>query len=361
MTTRILIFSCVTLAPLPLLVAGGLMGGWWILAAFLYMTLITFLLDELVQIVSLPSDPEREFPGSDGLSVVLTLAHFPLIFLASLTVAGQTGLTGWQPIVAFLAFGLFFGQVSNSNAHELIHRPSRGLRTLGHWVFISHQFGHHASAHPKIHHRYVASDLDPNSARKGESFYRFLPKAWLGSFVRGWQVETMLHHRAQNPWWRHPYVVHVAGGAVFCVLIWVIGGIGGLLGYLALAAYASAQLMLSDYVQHYGLRRETLAEGQLEPLGPQHSWNAPHWFSTYLMLAAPRHSDHHNHPSRPYPALGLTEKMPTLPRSLPAMGVTALFPHRWRKRMDPLVDNWQVSDPRSAHRTAGKLPSELPQ
>ncbi len=46
---------------------------------------------------------------------------------------------------------------------------------------------------------------------------------------------------------------------------------------LALAAYAQMQLLLSDYVQHYGLRRKTSENGKPEPVGPQHSWNAPAW------------------------------------------------------------------------------------
>jgi alkane 1-monooxygenase len=111
-----------------------------------------------------------------------------------------------------------------------------------------------------------------------------------------------------------------------------------------MAFYATAQLLMSDYVQHYGLRRRVLPGGRLEPVGPQHSWNAPQWFTSRLMLNAPRHSEHHAHPARPYPALALPgpDEAPTLPRSLPVMGMIALIPSRWRGMMDPKVEDWTL-------------------
>jgi len=99
---------------------------------------------------------------------------------------------------------------------------------------------------------------------------------------------------------------------------------------------------MSDYVQHYGLRRTVGPDGRPEPVGPRHSWNAPHWFTSALMLNAPRHSDHHAHPSRPYPELTLPapDTAPTLPHSLPVMACLALWPSQWRRVMDPRARLW---------------------
>ena len=80
--------------------------------------------------------------------------------------------------------------------------------------------------------------------------------------------------------------------------------------------------------------------GRLEPVSDRHSWNAPHWFSSGLMLNAPRHSDHHSHPARAYPGLRLerAEKpRPLLPYSLPVMAAIATMPHLWRRVMDRRV------------------------
>ena len=336
----ILGFAIVTLLPVPLLAVGGFAGGWWIAAALIYLTALAMALDRIVRLTAPAADPGAEFPAADALSMALAVVHFVLMAVAVAAVSGVTGLVWWEQLLAFFAFGLFFGQVSNSNAHELIHRAKPVLRRLGMWVFITHLFGHHASAHPKVHHRYVASDSDPNSARSGESYYRFALRAWTGSFAKGFRAE--IANPAEQAWYAHPYATYIAGALGCCLLALTIGGWAGLGAYLALAGYATAQLLLSDYVQHYGLRRRVLPGGRLEPVGPEHSWNAPHWFTGRLMLNAPRHSDHHAHPARPYPALAMPDEdaAPTLPRSLPVMGAVALWPRRWRALMDPRVETW---------------------
>lgn len=335
-----LMFAVATLCPLPLLGVGAVFGGVWIGLACLYMTLFTFALDELVTKAD-RGRPGSEFPAADALSVTLGVSHFALLALGVGALSGATDLGALDRLGVLVAFGLFFGQVSNSNAHELIHRSDRRLQDLGKWVYISMLFGHHTSAHTRIHHRFVATEDDPNTARLDESFYRFVPRAWIGSFVAGYEIETqMMRQKAPRPpRWRHPYVVYV-GGAMLC--LGLAAWAGGLLAYLALAGYAQTQLMLSDYVQHYGLMRQRLANGKPEPVGPQHSWNAPHWFSGYLMLNAPRHSDHHAHPAKRYPALDLPDPQdaPTLPRSLPAMAVIALYPALWKRVMTPRARAW---------------------
>ena len=126
------------------------------------------------------------------------------------------------------------------------------------------------------------------------------------------------------------------------LLAGIVYGWAGLVSYLALAAYAQVQLLLSDYVQHYGLTRARRADGALEPIGPSHSWNAGGWFSCHLMLNAPRHSDHHAHPAHTYPALVLPDRAaaPRLPASLPVMSVLALYPGGFRRVMRRAQDRW---------------------
>jgi alkane 1-monooxygenase len=334
MTASVRLFALCSFSPVPLLALASWSGGVWAVAAFALIAGGAALLDRLIAHAMANSDQDTEFPATDALSVLLALAHFALLALAVAAIAGNTGLSGWERVLVFLAHGLFFGQVSNANAHELIHRANPWLRRLGTWVYISLLFGHHASAHPKVHHRYVASDQDPNSARRGESVYQFLPRAWAGSFAAGLRQESRDLQRARRHWLRHPYLIYLAGSVAFLLLALFTGTT---LAWLALSAHATVQLLLSDYVQHYGLQRRRLDNGRLEPVSPAHSWNTPHWFTSHMMLNAPRHSDHHAHPARPYPQLQLPADAPLLPRSLPVMATLALFPRRWRKVMDKRV------------------------
>lgn len=341
------LFVLVTLMA-PLLVAlGALWGGYWALAGVLWMTALTASLDELVT-VTLPSVPDAdEFPAGDSLSVVLALAHFALWILVIAALGGATGLSVMDKLLVFAGAGLFMGQVSNSNAHELIHRSSRSLRHLGKWVYISLLHGHHASAHMYVHHVHVGTKKDPNTARPGEGFYRFFARAWMGEARAGFHAESLRLKRAGKPFWAHPYLVYASGSVGVLALASGFGDWRGVLGAICLAGFAQTQLMMSDYVQHYGLYRQILPNGKPEPVAARHSWNAPHLLSTALMLNAPRHSDHHAHPRRPFPALRLDEDMPMLPRSLPVMACVALYPPFWRKVMDPLARQWQPEGSRS--------------
>ena len=333
-------FSIATLTPVCLLTLAATQGGAWGLAALLYMTGFVYLMDRLVQGAAARAGADGEFPAGEGLALTLGLAHLGLLFLAVGAIGGDSGLSPAERLACFLGFGLFFGQVSNANAHELIHKPSRWPRRLGKAVYISLLFGHHASAHPRVHHVWAASDMDPNSPRGNQSFYRFWPRAWIGSFRKGLRAENDLRARARTALsiWSHPYLHYVAGAVGMVGLSALIWGWGGVCALLLVTCYAQMQLLLSDYVQHYGLQRQRGADGRLEPVGPEHSWNARQFYSSALMLNAPRHSDHHMHPLRSYPALRLDPAtMPILPRSLPVMATLALWPAMWRRVMDPRV------------------------
>lgn len=333
---NVIFFSAATLIPVLLSICAALLGGIWPAAALIYMTILSYGLDMLVQWARDPVDAQAEFPAANTLSVILAFAHFTVLPL-TIYALSHSQLTPWEKLALFLAVGQFLGQVSNSNAHELVHRSNRFLRHLGTWIYISVLFGHHASAHPKVHHRFVATEFDPNSAPKGMSYYKFLPHAWIGSFKAGLSAETALRTQAKKTK-IHPYVIYVIGSVICIFFAALIGAFSGVFMYIAISFYASCQLMLSDYVQHYGLRRKGRAQGGFEPVSAQHSWNSPHWFSSYLMLNAPRHSDHHAHPMTPYVALEITSDMPMWPRPLPAMATLALFPAAWRRVMDHRVD-----------------------
>ncbi|TCK99409.1 alkane 1-monooxygenase [Shimia isoporae] len=339
-------FWIATSVPLMLLGLAAIAGGWWTLAAFLYMTAFVHLMDRLVHGAVAQAKEDGEFPSGEHLSILLGMAHLVLIAFAVAAISGATGLGWLETILCFLAFGLFFGQVSNANAHELIHKGSRFPRRLGMLVYISLLFGHHTSAHTKVHHVWVATANDPNSPKMGESFYRFWPRAWIGSFREGLRAETALRARKTDtpPFWTHPYFAYVGGALAFLALSFFAFGWKGLFAYVLVSGYAQMQLLVSDYVQHYGLQRARNDSGKFEPVGPKHSWNAPEFYSSALMLNAPRHSDHHVNPTREYPALRLDDsKMPTLPRSLPLMGSLALWPRMWRRVMDPRVARLQTS------------------
>lgn len=326
-------FALAALLPLPLLALGGAQGGAWLWAAFLYMALLTLLLDQLVPLTTGTAE-DAEFPAADLLLVSVALGALALLPLTTWAIAGSTALSAGEKVLLFFATGFWLGQVAHPAAHELIHRPNRSLFRLGAACYVAILFGQHASAHRLVHHRAVATREDPNTAREGESFYRFARRAWIGSFREGARAETALRARGgqSGP---HPYAFYLAGSAAALILATLIAGFPGLLAWTGLALHAQSQILLSDYVQHYGLTRARQANGKVEPVGLGHSWNTAHWFTSAMMLNAPRHSDHHVHPARPFPALRLPDAAPRLPWPLPLACMLALAPRIWRRAMTP--------------------------
>ena len=337
---RVSVFAFATLLPAALLLVGSVWGGPWIWAAPVSIGLIWVLID--------PLTPPRahqgqEFPGADGLLAllaILQLTHVPLAIWAL-----TTRLEGGDWIAGLIGFGLYFGQIGNPAAHELIHRADPWLRRLGTAVYVALLFGHHVSAHRLVHQTHVATPGDPNSARRGLGYWRFLPRAWIGSFRAGLAAERALIARAPGRR-RNPYGLYVGGAAGLVALAALVFGFWGALIYLVLAAHAQSQLLVSDYVQHYGLRRAKMPDGRYEPVSAMHSWNAAGWYSAAVTLNAPLHSDHHAHPARPYPQLHLPDGAPLLPAPLPAMALLALVPPLWRKVMDPRLDAALSAAPR---------------
>ncbi len=327
-------FALATLGMVALLALAMVVGGPFPALALACVTVLVWALDKFAALAA-PDVPGAEFPAGGGLSVTLGLLHFPLLYGGVAVLA--SGAPWLDKLLIFLALSLFLGQVSNSNAHELIHRAGRWPRRLGVAVYASVLFGHHASAHVRVHHIHAATDRDPNSARLGESWYAFAARAWVGSLRAGYRAESRLRQGRGM----HPYAWYAGGAGLSLGIAAAVGGLAGIAALLALSAYAQAQLFLSDYVQHYGLRRRDGASGKPEPVGPQHSWNAPQGASSALMLNAPRHSDHHAHPARPYPGLQIDrDSMPILPYSLPVMACIALVPPLWRRVMDRRAARW---------------------
>lgn len=334
------VFALVALCPVALLGFGLIWGGPWIWASFLYMAGLAVVIDQIVPLVRTTPPEGAEFPAADTLLVAVALSHLVLMPAAVMAIAGPSGLPATERVLLFLACGYWMGQVAHPAAHELIHRPARGLFRLGVAVYVSLLFGHHASAHRLVHHRAVATPEDPSSAPEGMGFWTFAPRAWIGSFRAGLRAET--DRRARKASGLHPYGVYILGGAAALGLGLVLAGWQGGLVWLGLAAHAQLQLLLADYVQHYGLTRAQGADGRFEPVSDLHSWNSPHWFSSALMLNAPRHSDHHAHPARPYPALRLPADAPMLPWPLPVACALALWPRLWRRRMKPHLARWSA-------------------
>lgn len=349
-TRTSLIFALASLAPGMTLLAAALWGGLLPYVGLAMMTVMVFALDKSTLAARATNGQRNLLPLSIGA------LHFMLLFGAVSAVARWDFFTNGQIVALLVGMGLFFGQISNACAHELIHRPDRFSRKLGSAIYVSLLNGQHVSAHLLVHHVHAGTDRDPNSAPLGRGFYRYLIHASRAEFIAGWRAETNRRKSGRV----HPYVFYLAGSLFSLTFAFWIAGLPGIIAWFMLAFHAQTQLLLSDYVQHYGLRRRISSHGKPEAMAAHHSWNAPQRFSGAMMLNAPLHSDHHMRPDTPFDALSHTHQtMPTLPYSVPVMGAIALCPPLWRHLMDPRAQRWGAPETAKKSPDTGSIPIQL--
>ncbi|MXQ09425.1 alkane 1-monooxygenase [Alphaproteobacteria bacterium GH1-50] len=257
-----------------------------------------------------------------------------------------TDHTAWYEELG-IAFGLgvMSGTIGIVYAHELMHQPSRVERWLGDILMAMALYGHFRSEHLLVHHRYVATPKDTVTARYNENFHRFFLRVLRQGLTSAWDAERTKLARKGLPVWNRANAFWTYGALQlgFLTLALLAGGVWGVVLFAFQALAAIWQLELVNYVEHYGLTRKHLGDGRYEPTGPQHSWNADHQATNWLLINLQRHSDHHYKPARRFPLLQSrdTDEAPQLPYSYAVMTTMALFPRLWRSRMNPRVRAWR--------------------
>lgn len=246
----------------------------------------------------------------------------------ALSPSGNLGLAATTGVVAGVAI---------NTAHELGHKREQAERRLSRVALAQTCYGHFYVEHNHGHHIRVATPEDPASSRMGESFWRFLPRAVLGSIRSAWHLERRrLGRRGRPVWSRHNDVL--SAWAITVALYGALGAVFGwaVLPYLVLQGILGFCLLETvNYLEHYGLLRQRRPDGRYERVSPQHSWNSDNTISNLFLFQLQRHSDHHANPLRRYQTLRHFDEAPQLPSGYATMIVLAWFPPLWRRVMDP--------------------------
>ena len=117
----------------------------------------------------------------------------------------------------------------------------------------------------------------------------------------------------------------------------VSAGWSGLVAFIVSGLMGLVVLQLGNYISHYGLVR---APGC--PVGPRHSWNAPRFVTTSVLINTPRHSHHHASAGTPYWGLTVMDRAPVHPHGWAYMSAAALVPPLWFRVMQPCLDAWDA-------------------
>lgn len=245
----------------------------------------------------------------------------------------------WQMAGLTFSSGIVAGANGINVAHELGHRARKSEQWLAQIMLIPSLYQHFFIEHNRGHHKNIATDADPASARLGEHVFGF----WVRSIVGGWRSAWALERERllkngqsaftwENAMWR--YMVMQGAWLVF------VGCFFGLLGLWAAFSVALVGVLLLEtvnYIEHYGLRRKILPSGIPEPVSPRHSWNSNHELGRIFLYELTRHSDHHYKSTRKYQVLRHLDESPQMPFGYPTSMVLALFPPLWFKVMNKRV------------------------
>ena len=243
------------------------------------------------------------------------------------------------PIGDFLALAIALGVICGIfglvAAHEMIHSRSRVDQFCGQSLLALLSYRHFHIAHLYGHHRFAATPLDPSTARRGESSYRFVVRTILQQWIFAWRFER---RRLAGKAWHWPAnrcCQDLATMVALYLSLFVLLGWRAVLLMALVSAIAIFLLEMFNYVAHYGMERRRDGVRGREPLGPAHSWNTSGIVANSLLFNMGRHSDHHRRAQTPYHRLQAEPGGPVLPGGYAGGILMALIPPLWWRYMDP--------------------------
>ena len=305
---------------------------------FICIPLLDFVIGEDV---SNPPPEIIELMEADRYYSRLLYMSVPLFWLGLLVPAWLVG-TQDLPWWAMLAMAMGAGYSSGTAitvGHELGHKLNRSDRVMAILANAVSGYGHFCIEHNRGHHTLVATPEDFSSARFNENIYAFALRDSSGALMSGWRRELDRLRRKGLPalhWSNEILQGYMITLFVALALVTLFGSvmIPFLLIHHAIGWYALSQ---ANYVEHYGLKRQKLANGRYESVQPHHSWNTNHLISNLMLFHLQRHSDHHANPLKPYQGLRNFDDLPRLPSGYPGCFLLMALPPLWRRVMNPKV------------------------
>jgi len=245
-----------------------------------------------------------------------------------------------------LSVGACGGVHAINIAHELIHKTTKLETWCGGLLLAMVSYAGFKVEHVRGHHVHVSTPMDASSARYDQSVYPFLKQAFVENFKNAWRLEAKRLHSRQLPalHWRNELIWWYSISALLMIGLGLAFGPLAALFFVLQSFFASAELEVVNYIEHYGLHRRKTPDGRYERVTPEHSWNSAHLVTNMFLFQLQRHSDHHAFPRRRYQMLRHFDNSPQLPAGYATMVVLALIPPLWKRVMNPRVRAYYKDD-----------------
>jgi alkane 1-monooxygenase len=323
-----------SLLPGLITISGNYLGGYWAFSNVIFVLIILGSIEWFF-----PEERSNEAQADSIIPGLILSMHvlFEIAAIASLVYTVSMGkVQGWQVIGAALSTGIHSGTSSIVVAHELIHRKNYWSRFFGKFLLFMAGNTYFYIEHLRVHHKWVGTEKDPATAKRGETVYVFFIRSMTGQITNAFSLEKeRLKQLGKNPWLGNQ-IVHN-----FILQ----------LGYLTLMAFLFSPLMVAvlliqmlianflleytNYIEHYGLSRK-----ENERVREEHSWQTDKVISRFMLIDLSRHSDHHYYASKPFHTLQSYSGSPVLPGGYASAIYMALIPAIWFKVVDAELDNF---------------------
>ena len=326
---------------------GLYLGGYW---SFL-TPLFAFGLVPIIELLG-PKYTDNYSPDEENNRLLnrffdfLLYINVPILFALLYFYFNQLAignLATYEVVGMTTSVGITIGTIGINVGHELGHRNTWYEQLMSKILLLSALYMHFIIEHNRGHHKNVATDKDPASAKYGEILYFFWIRSSIGSYIDAWKLEnnrlrksvgSALSLKNEMIWFHVIQISYlVLVGLYFGWAIVPFAILVGVIGFL--------ELETVNYIEHYGLRRKQLASGRYENVSPRHSWNSNHEFGRILLYELTRHSDHHFKANRKFQILRHMDESPQLPYGYPTSIVLSLFPPLWFAIMNKEVKRYQ--------------------
>ena len=327
-----------SLLPGVLVVYGNLhAGGWYAALNLLFSLVVLGIVDAINSSVfsQKNSGAQDHIPNLIiGLHVVLQITCVAT-FVYSVVHQIHSDYTIF--IMAF-SMAVYTGSGAIVIAHEFIHRKHWLSQWAGKFLLFTAGNFYFFIEHLKVHHKWVGTERDSATAKRGQNVYGFFMSSSLGQIKSAWKLETeRCRKEGKSPLGFSNYMIRqLVYHIVFDTCLVLVAG------WLAWAAWvfhcvlANFLLEYVNYIEHYGLNRD-----EKERVTEIHSWQSDRIVSRFVLIDLSRHADHHYYASKPYHTLETYAKSPVLPGGYASLILPALLPFWWRKLTHPILDGLQ--------------------
>jgi len=317
---------------------GLLISPSWAIAPFVWVFILVPIIDILLPYLNKNEDDLNEnLFHNFSIMIVLPCILFLIVF--GLVVVSDSNMSFFTIVALGAAVGMSGGSIGITTAHELIHRQSKFMRSLGVILLILCLYGHFRIEHVYGHHKNVATKEDPATARRGESFYFYFIRCVINSIISSWNIEKDILKKKNTKILslQNRMLHYFCLECLFLFLAFFVAGINGLIFIFFHSLVAITLLELVNYIQHYGLTRKK-ENGKYERFSDYHSWNSRHISANWSTFNLGLHNEHHKNAGKHYPLLSQEKKILEMPSNYSIMLIMALIPPLWFYVMNRKLD-----------------------